>query len=52
MKQKQHSLSVNDYGTVKVLPINTSVSGRIHSALEEKPVYTRVAVNPMDPKLK
>ena len=58
MKQEQDSLSVSDSGIVKVLPINASVSGRIqplYSALEEKPVYTQVAVNnfaPMDPKLK
>ena len=58
VKEKQGSLSVSDSGTVKVLPINASVSGRIqplYSALEEKPVYTQVAVNafaPMDPKLK
>ena len=40
VKQKQDSLSVSDSGTVKVLPINASVSGRIqplYSALEEKP---------------
>ena len=58
MKQKQGSISVSDSGTVKVLPINGSVSGRIeplYSALEEKPVYTQVAVNafaPRDPKPK
>lgn len=58
VKQKQHSLSVSDSGTVKVLPINASISGRIqplYSALQEKPVYNQVAVNsfaPMDPKLK
>ena len=40
---------------MKVLPINTSVIQPLCSALEEKPVYTQVAVNafaPMDPKLK
>lgn len=58
VKQKQDSHSVSDFGTVKVLPINASVSSRIqplYSVLEEKPVYTQVAVNafaPMDPKLK
>ena len=58
VKQKQDSLSVSDSGTVKVLPINASISGRIqplYSALQENPVYNQVAVNsfaPMDPKLK
>ena len=55
---KQDSLSVSDLGTVKVLPINASVSGRIqplYSALQEKPVYNQAEVTTfalMDPKLK
>lgn len=60
VKDQQSSLSVGDSGTVKVLPVNVSesVSGRIEplfTALQEKPVYHKVAVNsfaPMDPKQK
>ena len=58
VKQKQDSLSVSDTGRVKLLPINASVSGRIeplYTALQEKPVYSKVDVNTlalMDPKLK
>ena len=59
MKQKQDTLSVGDTGTVKLLPINAFVSGRVeplYTALQEKHVYSQVnAVNsfaPTDPKLK
>ena len=62
VKQKQESTissaSISDAGTLKVLPKNAGVSGRLESlftTLNEQPVYHRVAVNdfaPMNPKLK
>ena len=62
VKQKQESTvpsaSISDAGTLKVLPKNAGVSGWLESlftALNEQPVYHKVAVNdfaPMNPKLK
>jgi len=62
VKQKQESTvssaSISDAGTLKVLPKNTGISGRLEplfTALKDKPVYRKVAVNdfvPKNPKLK
>lgn len=57
VKQKQESTvssaSISDAGTLKVLPKNPSISGRLEplfTALKDKPVYRKVAVNDFAPK--